>query len=871
MAKKKVQSRKKAAAPKGSLGWAILRFGIILLLIAGMLGAGVLAGGYWYFGRDLPDVRTLTEWKPPQVTRVLARDGTVIAELYKERRTVVGRDQVPKEVVSALLAAEDADFYTHEGLDYMGMARALVNSFKAGHVTGSGSTITQQVVKNLVLSPEKTFARKAKELILARRIEQAFTKDEILTLYVNAVYFGHGRYGVQEAARYYFGKDVGELSVVEAATLAGVVQSPERLSPRKHPERSRERRAYVLRQMAEKKFITEAAAKQADAMPIELAPAPEENLPEAAWFVDAVKKQVTDALGQEALFEGGLRIETTLDLPRQREAMAAVRGALAAIDGRQGFGRKPRHVEDADAWAKKRAAKLKGEPPAFGEVVEARVAGVVDGNLMLDLGVGSAEIPLEGLERYWPPAEPEKKGAKGEKGEKVDEPAPAAPRAKDAAPWRVGDLIDVQVRADGPHHPDTMHAAVAVGPQSAFVAIDPRTREVLALVGGESYAEYPFDRVTQARRQPGSTFKPFVYGAALASRKFTAASIMLDAPETFPLGPDKWWKPENYSGKYEGALPLRRALAKSINTVAIKLIASPDVGVQAVQQFATKAGIPGPLVDNLTLALGSSEVTPLELANAYATLAADGRRAAPRFIRAISDPEGRIDHPILHPPPPEQALPEDEVWVLRNVMRSVVTEGTGTALKDLPRPLIGKTGTTNNARDAWFVGALPEVVAVAWLGFDDNRTLGRKETGGHAAVPIVKRYLETFDTSGPDWPPPPAGVVVARIDPASGLLMPEGTEGGLDEAFLTGTAPVQVAAAPGEVTAQNFFAEGLGAGEAVPSGPSIGTPTIPVPLSPLPGALMPEVDAGPQPASGAPGAGEAPAGEGSPDDEDRPR
>ena len=242
MAKKKVQSKKKPA-PKGSLGWAILRFGIILLLIAGMLGAGVLAGGYWYFARDLPDVRTLTEWKPPQVTRVLARDGTVIAELYKERRTVVSRDKVPNDVVSALLAAEDADFYKHEGLDYMGMARALLNSFKAGHVTGSGSTITQQVVKNLVLSPEKTFARKAKELILARRIEQAFTKDEILTLYVNAVYFGHGRYGVQEAARYYFGKDVGELTVVEAATLAGVVQSPERLSPRKHPERSRERRA----------------------------------------------------------------------------------------------------------------------------------------------------------------------------------------------------------------------------------------------------------------------------------------------------------------------------------------------------------------------------------------------------------------------------------------------------------------------------------------------------------------------------------------------------------------------------------------------------------------------------------------------------
>ena len=926
---KKKASAKKAPAPKRTLSGILLRFVAWSLLAMGILGAGAGVAGYHYFNQGLPDVaelRSLNERKSPQVTRVLAADGTVIAEIYKERRTTVPREKIPDVMISAVLSAEDADFYQHEGLDYWGMGRALLNSAKAGHVTGSGSTITQQVVKNLVLTPEKTFQRKAKELILARRIEQALTKDEILTLYLNAVYFGHGRYGVQEAARFYFGKDVSALTVVEAATIAGVIQSPERLSPRKHPERCKERRAYVLNQMAEKGFITEAAAKEAMGTPIKLAPAPQENLPEAGWFVDVVKKQLVDAFGEEKVLEGGLRVETTLDIKRQRVALAAVQHALLAIDERQGFGHKVKHTSDPDGWHKKAAAALKNEPPPFDKILDARVSAVNDGSLVLDVGTAQAEIPLENLDRYWPHAPladaPKPKGKAGKDSKDALDAAAAGvapgdvlPHPADAAPWQVGDILQVRLRSDGARPPEVMRAELAVGPQASFVAIDPRTREVKALVGGESYVEYPFDRITQSKRQPGSTFKPFVYGAALASRKFTAASIMLDAPESFSMGPDKWWKPENFSGKYEGPLRLRKALAKSINTVAIKLIASPDVGVQAVQQFAMKAGLPGPLVDNLTLALGSSEVRPIELANAYATLAADGRYAEIRTIKAVSDPDGPLDAPFLHAVPPEQRLPEDEVWVLRNVMRSVITEGTGTALKNLPRPLVGKTGTTNNARDAWFVGLLPDQVMVAWLGFDDNRTLGRKETGGQAAVPIVKTYAETFETSGPDWPPPPAGVVIARIDPTTGLLLqlpegsddPEGAGGeakalpGLDEAFLAGTVPTLTAAAPGEVTAQNFLEAGTedseaGPGEGAPSnqngpngqngpisGPAIATPTIK--LSPLPGALMPEVDAAVPPAgeSGAPaskpklalppeapsdGADDAPATD---DPEDQPR
>ncbi len=810
----------------GGFGRSLLRVSLGLAVSLSLLSGAALVGGYWFFASDLPDFGGLSDWNPPQVSRLYATDGTPIAELFEERRTLVPRERIPEVLVQAVLSAEDGDFYRHEGLDYFGMLNALVNSLKAGHLTGSGSTITQQVVKNLVLSPERTFERKAKEIILSRRIEAALTKDEILWLYLNAVYFGHGRYGVQEAARFYFAKEVDGLGVVEAAALAGLIQSPERLSPRKHPERNHERRRFVIREMVDNGFLSPEAGEAAQAVSLKLPPPPIEQVADAGYYVEEVRRRLLTVIPEEELLRGGLRVETALDLPRQRGANDAVGAALRAIDTRQGYAVKVKKVDDLAAWRKRRAEKLEGRPPLPGLTVPACVSKVTETEVVLDLGVGTATIPMASLERLRPIPVDDLETREKKKSEK------AAVVSK-WPPFEVGTLLDVTLRADGPRHPASMLAGLALLPQAAFVALDPRTREVVALIGGSSFAHAPFNRATQARRQPGSTFKPFVYGAALASRRYTPATIMIDAPETFPLTGSKWWRPENYSGKFLGPLPLRRALAQSINTVAIKLIA--DVGPKAVEDFARAAGIEAPLADNLTLALGSSEVTPVELANAYSTVAANGKYARPIFIRRVLRPDGSERPFSEHPDDdaPGRGLEPDVTFVLRHLMRSVVTEGTATALATFPRLLVGKTGTTNDARDAWFVGLLPSQVMVAWLGFDDNRPLGRKETGGQAAIPIVRDYAVAFESEGPDWPALPTSVVVVRIDPVTGLRVSAEGSGGREEVFLAGTEPTQETAPVGELGAANLFFDDTPPAEA---GPGSLDPAPTTPLLVFPGS-----------------------------------
>lgn len=813
MVQKRTAKPKKAKAkerpPRSRWRW--LRYAFYAAAILAALGAGTLVGGYLYFSRDLPDFHSLSEWRPPQTTRVFAADGTLLAELHEERRTVVPRERIADVLVQAVLSAEDADFFRHEGLDYTGMLRALYNSARAGRLTGSGSTITQQTVKNLVLTQAKTYERKAREIILARRIETRLSKDDILTLYLNAIYLGHGRYGVQEASRFYWGRDAAEVTLAQAATLAGLISSPERLSPRKHPERAKARRRFVLREMAENGYISKARQEAADRAPLALAEPPDTHLADAAWFVDAVRAQLAESLGDEVLKRGGLRVTTTLDTKRQKAAVAAVRAGLRALDERQKFGRPERTAKNAEAWIRKRAKALKGAPPRPGQVVPARVASVGPEALELDLGVGKATLPRAALARF----------------------------AKDGRPgMAAGDVVKVTVRADGPRHPEVMHATLASAPQAALVAIDPQSGDVLALVGGYDHAANPFNRATQARRQTGSAFKPFVWGAAYASRRFTPATVMVDAPETWPLTKGKWWKPKNYSGKYRGPLPLSEALAHSVNSIAVRL--ADEVGVAEVHRFARDTGMEQPLTDNLTVALGSSELTPLELATAYATIASGGRRSRPRLVVGISGPDGPLATDLTAEPKVETTLEPAIAHVLRETMRAVVTEGSGRSLKRFPRPVAGKTGTSNEARDTWFVALLPEVVTVAWVGFDTPRSLGRGEAGSRTALPLVKRYLEAVETEGPSWPPAPEGVVTRLVDRASGKLAAPGNEGAAEVAFLTGTEPTELALAADELDAGTFVMRQT-------NGPSLEVPRVDV--APVPDDLLPldGVDARPAP------------------------
>ncbi|MCA9545181.1 MAG: transglycosylase domain-containing protein, partial [Myxococcales bacterium] len=554
--------------------WRVLWKLGLLLAVVGVVAA---FGLYAHYARGLPNFGRLDDYQPPQISRVYAADGTPIAEFYRERRTVVPRDEIPEVLVQAVMAAEDADFYKHEGLDYVGMLRALYNSARAGRVTGSGSTITQQTVKNILLSQEKTFRRKAREIILTRRIEAHLSKDDILALYLNTIYLGHGRYGVQEAARFYFGKDVSQLDLNESAILAGVIQSPERHSPRKHPEAARRRRAYVLDQMVKSDFITRSQADRTKQADLALRPPKTAVVDDARWFVEIVRTEVLKHVDEERLLNDGLAIQTTFDLRRQTAAMAALRAGLRAVDARQGYDDPIETVTGAQvaAWQKKQRAALKDKPPPVGRPVPARVIKQ-DGEIyLLDLGVGRGALRVEAAQRL----HPEGKLTPGAVYPVILRDAPGA-------------------KADEPRQ-----AVLANGPQGAMVVLDPQTRDVLALVGGWDYTDYPYDRATLAKRQPGSSFKPFVWGAAFASKRYSPASIMVDAPETWQLTPGKWWTPKNYTGKYRGPISLRRALAESVNSVAVKL--AHDVGIKNVHAFAAAAGIHSPLADNLSLALGS--------------------------------------------------------------------------------------------------------------------------------------------------------------------------------------------------------------------------------------------------------------------------
>lgn len=790
---KKAPAKKKATAndrPRPSLMRRLLRWAVRMFVVGVLLGIITLAIGYWYFSQGLPDFKKVTDYRPAQVSRILAADGTVLAEFYRERRTVIPRERIPEVLVQAVLAAEDAEFYEHQGLDYSGMLRALYNSVRAGQIKGSGSTITQQTVKNMLLTHERSLRRKAREIILTRRLEGRLSKDDILTIYLNTIYLGHGRFGVQEASQYYFAKDAMDLNVNEAATLAGIIQSPERLSPRKHPKEALRRRAYVLSMMAKNGFITDEVAQQVDHSPIELAEVPPERVETAMWFVNLVKRKVISKLGEDLLYEGGLRIQTTLDLRRQKVAQASLRDGLLAVDGRQGFGAPKGRISNVPKWRKKRRAALevwrqvnperrKNSVPLERTMV-ALVTEVTRQNIHIDLGFGEAEIDRDNAARF-----------ANDKGK---------------LPFKAGDEIEISLRADGPKFPKKMKAVVSGAPQGAMVVMNPTTREVLALVGGYDFTHYPYDRATQAKRQPGSAFKPFVYGAALESKKFTPATVVLDAPETWRIGPGKWWKPKNYDGRYRGEVNLRTALAKSINTVAVKV--TQEVSVKSVQRFARSAGLSSGMVDNLTLALGSSEVSVMELTNAYATIANGGTPGDAKFITEVSDARGVLDvqFQVDGEDRPESAIDSDITWLLRNMMRSVVTAGSGRRIGKLTkREVVGKTGTSNEARDTWFVGLLPDVVVTAWVGFDAPQPLGRKETGGGTVAPIVGAYLGAAEARGPGWGRPPAGIEERSIDKATGLLAGPDSKAAYTEYFLRGTAPTETAAAPDAVRAADFM------------------------------------------------------------------
>lgn len=748
-----------------------LALGLVATTAVLVLGGAAFAGGVlWYHGRDLPDLSDLREdYRPPQITRIETSDGELVGEVFEERRVVVPFKQMPRTLIQAALAAEDADFYEHEGLDYPGMLRALLINLREGSLRQGASTITQQVVQTFYIGREKTWSRKIRELLLARRLEQYLTKDEILFLYLNQINFGHARYGVQAASRFYFDRDVGEITLAQAALLAGMPRGPSYYSPWLHPQRARERRNWVLEQMAVKDFATAEEVAEAQATQLQLAPRDRgEGL--APEVIRRARRALVERVGEEEARLGGYIIRTTIDSRLQKAAQQALREGLEEIDERHDY-RVP-------------IQRRKGRPHSgairSGRTYLGRVKATDDeaGTVTVRLGQSEGVVDVSREPRYNPRKLPPSKAA------------------------RVGAVVRVVVRRE-PDDGEPARLSLELGPQGALVAIDASTGRVRALVGGYSTRRGDFDRATQARRQPGSSFKPFVYSLALNSREYTPASLIADAPEVFDQ-----WRPRNFERwSYQGHVPLRTAMAKSINMVAIKLIR--DLGPERVVDYARQLGVESPLEATPTLALGASAVTPLEMAEAYSVFASGGRHIEPRFIEEITGPDGR---PVeLEPPEPERVIEPAQAYLISSMLRTVVRSGTARDARRLGDDVGGKTGTSNEAQDAWFVGFAGELVCSVWVGFDDPRTLGRRESGSRAALPIWIDFIEAARSGSERRAVDrPEGIETAQIDPETGLLAYEGQLDSVEEEFLEDTVPTEQAIPPDTADPDTFLMEQTG-------------------------------------------------------------
>lgn len=860
---------------------------LLLLGVAGIVVAVAVGfGAYQYFDRDLPSVEALRTFRPPQVTKVACSDGSLCAEFYVERRTFVPIASLPEHVKNSFLAAEDADFYTHQGLDYVGMVRALWKTIK-GSPQGA-STISQQACRNLLLSQERKVSRKIKEIILTRRMEEALTKDQILELYVNQIYFGHKRYGVEEAALFYFGKHAKDLSLGEATVLAGTVQIPERINPLTNVVKAKRRQKYVLKQMAANNFAPQQAADAEAEKQIILAPRPPP--PVGAYYAEDIRRMLLPRYGEDALMSGGLRIDIAMDPKIQAAADVAIQEGLEALDRRQGYRgaivsipierwtnirplvatriaetgkRKNDDTLVADlsgliklkelnaATANEAAAHAEeGALPPTQTLVRTKdgTFRIGAGSVAPDVVEGAEEKPELSEEHEAPPTEdkilarsvgvrPISEGVRlggivtsvddAKKLAIVDLVGRSAQVNFSTATWarrregnklvggapvkmsdvlKPGDVIRIRVLRVPPQ-PGLLEASLDQVPaaQAALVIINPVNRHVVALSGGYDFARSAFNRATQAKRQPGSSFKPFLYGAAIASQRYTPISTVNDAPEAIrdPYT-GKTWKPQNYEkGGFDGPMTLRQALTLSKNTVSVRLIEA--LTPPAVIDFARKAGINSTLPENLTLALGTGEVSPLEEANAYATLQSGGKYAEPILLVRVTDSSGKIleEHQAAF----EERIPAPVAFLTTSLMRSVVEQGTATAVRELNRPAAGKTGTASEYRDAWFSGYTADYVATAWVGFDNHDPLGGNETGGKAALPI---WLSAMRIVHDGLPPRdfevPAGVTIVRVDPATGLLAGT-TIPGREEPFLEGTQPTTETTPTGTMRPEDFFNE----------------------------------------------------------------
>ena len=734
------------------------------------------AVGLAIFSASLPDIIKPQGYKPMVVSEVFAEGGEKIGEFYELRRKPVALNEIPKVVIEAFIAAEDAQFFSHKGIDIGGIVRAAIKNFRAGRFVQGGSTITQQVARSLLLKPEKKLSRKIKEVILAMRLEKELSKEEILYLYLNEIYLGHGAYGVQSASQNYFGKDVSGLNLAEASMLAGLPQAPSRYSPLVDANLAKERQLYVLGRMVEDGYISKKQAITARNEILHFLKKHDFNLSYAPYFVEHIRKYLLDKYGYQKVFQEGLRIHTTLKLDFQKAANAAVEKGLRDLDKRQGFRGPMGHLKENEIKTFL-AEQEKRETFEEGGIYDAVISKVDDEKKMVKarLGAFEGEIPFKEM-RWARVPDPDKYYMH----DLLRKPSDAL---------SAGDIV--QVRIIEKKEP-LLHLNMEQEPvvQGALLSFDHHTGFVRSMVGGYDFAKSEFNRAIQGRRQVGSTFKPIIYGAAL-ERGYTPATLIVDSPIVYADNEseiaDKW-KPKNYAERFYGDTTLAAALAYSRNIVTIKI--AQDIKTDYIAAFAKRLGIQSPLIEDLSMALGSSSITLNEMCQAFAVFPRGGSRVEPVFIKKIVDREGNILEEYQPPPTRENVITPQLAYLMTHLMSNVVRYGTGRQVNDLNWPLAAKTGTTSDYADAWFIGFSPDLLTGVWVGFDERRKIGEFETGSQAAIPIWKAYMSQSLNAYPKKNfPIPEGIIFVTIDGKTGKLASDKTKYSVSQAFIEGTEP----------------------------------------------------------------------------------
>jgi penicillin-binding protein 1A len=786
--------KKRARVQPAATFGRLVKWSIIMAIILMSMGMAAMVGVYLYLSDGLPKITSLTDYHPSIITTVYSDDNRKIAEFYKERRIVVPLSQIPIQLQQAFIAAEDSRFYKHRGIDFFSIIRAFIKNIEAGAIVQGGSTITQQVTKSFLLTPERSYERKIKEAILAYRIDKTFTKEEILYLYLNQIYLGHGAYGVEAAAENYFGKSVSELNLAECAILAGLPQAPSRYSPFKYPERAKQRQIYVLNRMLAEGFINNTEVTEAIDVKMDIKPRRNWYIEEVPIYTEYIRRYVEKKYGADALYTQGLKIYAAVNIEMQKAARKEVEIGLRDLDRRQGYRGPEEHLapEQIEGFSKDLQATFQETPLSEGTSTKGVVIDVDDkaGTATVRMGDARGIISLEDIRWARKP--------------NVNLATYQVRVRKVSEVLNTGDVVLVRLNKE-PNSNKLWNLSLDQVPeaQSALVCIEAETGLVKVMVGGRDFTESQFNRAIQSRRQPGSAFKPIIYAAAL-DNGYTAATEIIDSPIVFEdEANDFTWKPKNYGKKFYGPTLLREALAKSRNVVTIKIL--QDIGIDTCIKYAKKLGITSELTRDLSLALGSSGVSLLELVNAYAVFANQGYRVEPAFITKIEDRNGNILEEMN--PARERVIDKSTAYIMTSLLESVVKNGTARRIKALNRPVAGKTGTTNDLQDAWFVGYTPNYISGVWVGYDSGRTLGKGETGSRTASPI---WLGFMDDILKDKPvrvfQVPEGVVFAKIDAETGLLPIPESRKTIFECFKEGSVPTEYTKKPNSIVdADSFF------------------------------------------------------------------